>query len=488
MNKQAIIFTMLALVTLGLVAQPPRSYKRGVSENNFTRAEEINSLARGVTWFYNWGNLPNSPIAGVVGPGTDMEYVPMIWSANFDEARLRAYLTEHPGVKYLLGYNEPNFRAQANMTPDSAAALWPIVEKIAEDFNLKLVAPALNYSGEALSDGKVYQPNEWMDAFLAAYPEAHFDYLALHCYMNSNVGQINYVENFAKRYGKQVWLTEFCSWEGNVDSLSQQAAMALKIQDLELSPYVYRYAWFKAKGTNSVPYYRLLITPNVITHQPPIGTLSGAGQIYTYMSAFDTTYYWRATDVIPAKDYVYSSAITIGLNTDTESDVKLQLNSFDVYSFTDYLIDVPTTGKYSMLLRNTNYKFLYAPQINVIVDDVVVAQSNLPTTANGDSDIDSKWKTHTIQNIQLTAGKHRLRLRSNRSTTCKLGWFQFVLQTIPGDVNGDGSVDGNDLNDLINVVLGKTSADTFDGRANVDGQGDIDGNDLNMLINILLGK
>jgi hypothetical protein len=63
-----------------------------------------------------------------------------------------------------------------------------------------------------------------------------------------------------------------------------------------------------------------------------------------------------------------------------------------------------------------------------------------------------------------------------------------VLQTIPGDVNGDGSVDGNDLNDLINVVLGKTSADTFDGRANVDGQGDIDGNDLNMLINILLGK
>ena len=226
----------------------------------------------------------------------------------------------------------------------------------------------------------------------------------------------------------------------------------------------------------------------MITHQPPIGTLSGAGQIYTYMSAFDTTYYWRATDVIPAKDYVYSSAITIGLNTDTESDVKLQLNSFDVYSFTDYLIDVPTTGKYSMLLRNTNYKFLYAPQINVIVDDVVVAQSNLPTTANGDSDIDSKWKTHTIQNIQLTAGKHRLRLRSNRSTTCKLGWFQFVLQTIPGDVNGDGSVDGNDLNDLINVVLGKTSADTFDGRANVDGQGDIDGNDLNMLINILLGK
>ena len=459
MNKQAIIFTMLALVTLGLVAQPPRSYKRGVSENNFTRAEEINSLARGVTWFYNWGNLPNSPIAGVVGPGTDMEYVPMIWSANFDEARLRAYLTEHPGVKYLLGYNEPNFRAQANMTPDSAAALWPIVEKIAEDFNLKLVAPALNYSGEALSDGKVYQPNEWMDAFLAAYPEAHFDYLALHCYMNSNVGQINYVENFAKRYGKQVWLTEFCSWEGNVDSATQKRTMVQKIQDLELSPYVYRYAWFKAKGSNS------------------------ARRIYVNMSSFDTTYYWRPAQVIPAKDYVYSQGVGIELNSDSQSSQVLQISEFDVYAKAQYMLEVPVTGNYDLKLRVSSRAFLNSPEIRVYCDGEPVADQVLPVT--GMTESQDVWKTQLIAAIPLPAGKHRIELRSARSTTCKLGWLRLDLA---GDVNGDLVTDISDVNTAINVMLGKNPAPDVYSQADQDVNGTVDISDINRIINLMLGK
>ena len=76
---------LVALVALCAVAQPPRSFKRGVSENGFNKVEEINALSPGAGWFYNWGNLPNSYIADVVGPGTDMEFVPMIWSANFNE-------------------------------------------------------------------------------------------------------------------------------------------------------------------------------------------------------------------------------------------------------------------------------------------------------------------------------------------------------------------------------------------------------------------
>jgi hypothetical protein len=59
---------------------------------------------------------------------------------------------------------------------------------------------------------------------------------------------------------------------------------------------------------------------------------------------------------------------------------------------------------------------------------------------------------------------------------------------ITGDVNGDGTVDGNDLNLLINIILGNDNAENYGGRANVDGLGGVDGNDLNALINILLGK
>ena len=61
-------------------------------------------------------------------------------------------------------------------------------------------------------------------------------------------------------------------------------------------------------------------------------------------------------------------------------------------------------------------------------------------------------------------------------------------QGIPGDVNGDGSVDGTDLNILINIILGLDDSYNYNGRANVDGMRNIDGNDLNELITILLGN
>ena len=481
--KKTLILMVVAIAAVAAVAQPPRSAKRGVSENGFNHVEEIDALSPGAGWFYNWGNLPNSYIADVVGPGTDMEFVPMIWSANFNEQALRDYLTEHPGVKYLLGYNEPNFRNQANMTPDSAARLWPIVEQIARDYDLKLVAPALNYSGEALADGRVYQPNDWMDAFLAAYPEAHFDYLALHCYMNSSAAQLSYVENFAKRYGKQVWLTEFCSWEGNVDSATQKRTMVQKIQDLELSPYVYRYAWFKAKGSNSAPYYRLLINQNMLTHEPPLGTLSGAGRIYVNMSSFDTTYYWRPAQVIPAKDYVYSQGVGIELNSDSQSSQVLQISEFDVYAKAQYMLEVPVTGNYELKLRVSSRAFLNSPEIRVYCDGEQVADQVLPVT--GMTESQDVWKTQLIAAIPLPAGKHRIELRSARSTTCKLGWLRLDLA---GDVNGDLVTDISDVNTAINVMLGKNPAPDVYSQADQDVNGTVDISDINRIINLMLGK
>ncbi|MBR1883178.1 MAG: dockerin type I repeat-containing protein [Muribaculaceae bacterium] len=57
-----------------------------------------------------------------------------------------------------------------------------------------------------------------------------------------------------------------------------------------------------------------------------------------------------------------------------------------------------------------------------------------------------------------------------------------------GDVTGDGEVDVNDVNTIINIVLGKNEASNYGGRANVDGNGEVDVNDVNTLINLVLGK
>ena len=51
------------------------------------------------------------------------------------------------------------------------------------------------------------------------------------------------------------------------------------------------------------------------------------------------------------------------------------------------------------------------------------------------------------------------------------------------DLNGDGKVDITDVNEVINVVLGKSVA-----AADVNGDGKVDISDVNMVINAMLGK
>lgn len=66
--------------------------------------------------------------------------------------------------------------------------------------------------------------------------------------------------------------------------------------------------------------------------------------------------------------------------------------------------------------------------------------------------------------------------------------LKFMYTGLKGDVNGDGEVDVTDVNILINIILGKDSADNYDGRADVTGDGNTDVSDVNSLINIILNK
>jgi len=66
------------------------------------------------------------------------------------------------------------------------------------------------------------------------------------------------------------------------------------------------------------------------------------------------------------------------------------------------------------------------------------------------------------------------------------GWVRPSDQ-LTGDVNGDGKVDIQDVNIIINILLGTDSADNYPGNANVDGLGGIDVADVNAVVNIMLG-
>lgn len=413
-----ILFGLIAIVSsqTSTFAQK-RSEKRGVSESSFSDEAEIKSLSSGVSWYYDWGPTPNNAVKGVVGPGKDMDYVPMTWNGGFDENKIRQYFTDHPGAKYLLGFNEPNFKAQANMTPKQAAEIWPRLEKIAEDFDLELVGPALNYS----PDAPYQNPTTWYDEFFKAYPNARVDYLALHCYMVQPAAVMDFIDGIAKRYNKKIWLTEFCAWDGMQDNVEtyniQRKTMTQKLEALELSPNVAKYAWFKAKGLNSLPYYRLMLYSSEAASGGEAGVLSELGQIYVNMSSFDMDHYYTTDDVIPATNYIQSSYSSLELNSDESSPFKLQWEAFGMGCTATYLIDVPEAGTYPLSIRIASVAERYAPNIEIYSDDNLLSTVEIPETGST-----NKWETRII-NIDLPAGKQRLTLKSKKNTTCKINWI-----------------------------------------------------------------
>ena len=417
-NINSIVCSAMASLLLAMPAtvSAERSPKRGVSQNGFTYAEEITALTPGVCWYYNWDEVPSEIDMPVVGPGTDMEFCPMAWGSTFDEQGLRNYLTEHPGVKYLLGFNEPNFKNQANMTPAQAVEVWPRLEAIAEEFGLGLVGPAVNYS----PDAPYTDPTTWYDEFFELYPEARVDYIALHCYMVAADGVMNYINSVAEPYDTEIWLTEFCAWDGlTTDAESarkiQRDEMVRKVEALELSENVFRYSWFKAKGADSYPYYALLQYKNE-SQGIEAGTLTDLGTVYLYMSVFDTTRYYAPDVEFAASDYVKSNLISVNVSDDAASSFPLKVEGFSNMRTIDYLIDVPEAGPYRVEMRVSTIGL----PVTAYVDGEEAGKAEW--TSTGERGV---WDIRYID-VTLPAGKHRLQLKGTKlAQYCDMSTVKF---------------------------------------------------------------
>lgn len=266
------------LTNVSVVSDMPRSAKRGVSFNLVTLAD-ADLLAEHISWFYNWGPDVQQTEGSTWAELCDVEYCPMTWTKNFDANRIRTYVKNHPTCKYLLAFNEPNLTDQANMVPKDAAQYWPDVKALAVELNLKIVSPAMNYGTLAgYSD-----PIKWLDEFFACDGVSVDDVeaIAIHSYM-ANTGAVrDYVEKFAK-YGKPVWVTEFCGWEHSIGSAEAQLKyMCDVINGFEQNKLIERYAWFIPRAdkikTDEYPYMQLL------TKTSPI-ELTTLGKVFNALS------------------------------------------------------------------------------------------------------------------------------------------------------------------------------------------------------------
>lgn len=480
-KKLAVAATLIAF-SFSVSAQT-KSPKRGVgwdeANHRITNAP-IEKMLLGVSWLYNWGPAQSGDATNL-GTADGMGFAPMCWNGNYDEARIRTYIESHrDGVKYLLGFNEPNFSAQSNMTPAVAAAKWTDVEAIAADYGLTLVAPALNFTGEKVG-GRTWSPYEWLDEFIKQYKVRNgklprLDCLALHCYMSwygsclwfateyfnkdlydstkEAYGQypniVELLDDYKASHGHypRMMLTEFCAWEGaeagfTLNLENQIDQMTQKIQKLEQSDLVEGYAWFMANaggGAKESPYMSVFET------NTPNSELSTLGVVFVNMSSFDTEKYYTLNERIMAKDYVDATTddfkVVVRPNTEAGSDIPLQIQ-LPRNAYPTYLIDVPATGNYNVVVRiNTTEEG--ALMFCVDKDKATAPTLTLPNT-NG------LWRDYEFE-VALPQGKHIVWLCNKGKAPLLLNSWRFVNSTalrLPQSATAHGLAQVYDLSGIL---------------------------------------
>lgn len=235
--------------------------KRGIASNAAPSA----AIGAGVSWWYDWATEPTS------GAAAGIEFVPMVWGRSSLGGPIAG------GSRYVLGFNEPNFAGQSDMTPAQAAQDWSSVEALAHAQGIPIVSPAVNFCGSAAdpsgcSDPSVTDPYTYLHDFFAACSGCEVDYIAVHWY-NCDLPSLQaYIDGNATlagfvQFGKPIWLTEFAC-DGSHSVADQQAYMEAAIPYLEGNPNVFRYSWFSASPI-----------PNALLMNGD-GSLTSLGQTY----------------------------------------------------------------------------------------------------------------------------------------------------------------------------------------------------------------
>jgi len=219
------------------------SGKKGVSTWDFSGVGAA-LVDVGVHWYWNWAAVPTK------GAGTAAEFVPMIWGPGAVTADTIARARQNGTT--LLGFNEPDFASQANMSVDQALDLWPQLQ--ATGMRLGSPAPA---TGAADAGG-------WLDRFLSGAAQRGYrvDFIALHWYGSdfsaAAVNQLRgYLQAVWDRYHLPIWLTEFAlikfTSSGSVYPTDSQQASFINgaTAMLESLSFVERYAWFALPTSDS---------------------------------------------------------------------------------------------------------------------------------------------------------------------------------------------------------------------------------------------
>ena len=389
-----------------------KSPKRGVSFS-WQMNEDFDLLGPAVSWSYNWANTPAASQENKYKQ-YGIQFVPMCWNNNYSPDNISAYYAAHADKQnYLLGYNEPNLTDQANMTPQQAAAKWNDVVDVAKKNNARLISPALNWGTlPGYSNGV-----QWLQEFFTLVNPNDVHGIAVHIYMNAAKSMIGDLQRY-KVFGKPLWLTEFCAWDGTSSSAAQCQFMVQSINYLEQDDDLERYAWFIPRwnqATESAPFMQL------ITKAKPY-ELTERGILFVNMSTFDKNAVYPCGKRIPAEHYracsIDDSYASPAVSLCTDVNGILQIDGLALNQWMDYKINILSGVKdFQIRYTATRDSEITIYRVDENGNETALQTIALPSTASK-----TAWTTLT-ESFTPEAGEQVLRLKCTKGLP-RINWFK----------------------------------------------------------------
>ena len=172
-----------------------------------------------------------------------------------------------------------------------------------------------------------------------------------------------------------------------------------------------------------------------------------------------------------------------------------QLQTLDVSHNTE-LTNLYCSGNQLTALdvcHNTALTYLDCSLNQIYGENMAALVASLPTVAGSGQfyviNLDSETEQNVITTTQVATARGKNWTVYGR--TNENGWQEYdgsePVNTLPGDANGSGTVDVNDVTTVINYILSKNPDPFIFDNANVNGDTNVDVNDVTMIINMILG-
>ena len=267
---------MGGLVSVSAFAQQPwgESGKRGVGAS-LSPAKRAVSLPRlealSPAWFYSWAA---EPFTGFEALPAGSAFVPMAWGraglVGDGAVKPALWIAGREAGLYdtLLGFNEPDFASQSNISAAQALDLWPALEST----GLRLVSPSAAHA-----------TGTWMKDFMAGVEARglRVDAVGVHRYGGPDAQAfLRWLEGVHDLYQRPLWVTELGVADWNADTPEQNRYTDKQVYDfmyevlpaLERLDYVERYAWFPSDRHRAALTHSSLFEPD--------GSLTRLGRLY----------------------------------------------------------------------------------------------------------------------------------------------------------------------------------------------------------------